>query len=106
MEFLLVILFMILVFFVVVAFLSALAVGIGLLLTMCVPSLQLGHGIISGAIVATAALSFFLWFFNAGSRKSIDDDDEDISEPQPVFVIPRDFSSARPHRAKSKKKKK
>lgn len=92
----------------VVAFLSAVAVGIGFLLAMCVASLQLGHGIITGAIVAIATLYFFLWFFNAGSNKfhDDDDDDDDDAEPHSVIVIPRDFVSNRSRRSKSKAKKK
>jgi hypothetical protein len=102
MEIILPILLMILVFLVVATFLAALTIGIGFLLTMCVASLQLGHGVITGAIVTAAALYFFLRFYSVVNN--ISDDDEDISAP--VFVIPKDFSLHRPQSTKSKRKKK
>jgi len=104
MRFIVVILFMILVFLILAAFLCAVAIGFGFLLTMWVASLQLGHGIITGAVVSTGALYIFLWVLNTGNPSI--DDDEDGSEPQPIFVVPRDFSPYRSQRAKSQKKRK
>ena len=104
MRFIVVILFMILVFLVLAAFLCAGAIGIGSLLAICLDSLQLGHGIITGAVVSTGALYIFLWVLNTSNPSN--DYDEDDSEPAPIFVVPRDFSPYRSQKTKSQKKKK
>ena len=55
---LLTLLVMVLAFCLIAGFLMALALGIGLLLKACVPTLQLGHAVIAGAVVGPATLYF------------------------------------------------
>ena len=86
-------------FCLIAAFLAVLAVGIGFLFTACVPALQLGHGIIAGAVVAAAALSFFCRALSAVSSQT--DDDDGIPEDHPVLVLPKHFLHGRPRRTRS-----
>ncbi len=104
MGILLLFLFMALAFFVIAAFLASLAVGIGFLLTAWVPTLQLGHAVIAGAVVAPATLYFFLRLINATNRMS--DEDDGISGDHPVLVLPKDFLHSLPGRSRSKRKRK
>jgi len=98
----LIFLLMALTFCLIAAFLAALAVGIGFLLTVCVPTLQLGHAIIAGAVVAAAAVYFFRIFMKAVNNHT--DDDDTVPDTPPVVVLPRDFIPRRPRRPKPRGK--
>lgn len=101
---LLILLAMAITFCVIAALLSAAAVGIGFLLAACVPSLQLAHGIIAGAILASSTLYFFFRLVNAAPNYP--DSDEDIPNDNSIFVMPKDFLHQSQKRSKSKGKKK
>ena len=101
---LLTLLVMVLAFCLIAGFLMALALGIGLLLKACVPTLQLGHAVIAGAVVGPATLYFFRRLMNA--INSMPDDDDGIPDDHPVLVLPRDFLHRLPGRSKPKRKKK
>jgi len=88
----------------IIVILSAVAVGIGFLLTMCVPSLQLGHAIVAGAVIASAALYFFRRLMSAATNYQ--DDVDGIPEDHPVIVLPKEFLNRRQPRSKSKRKRK
>jgi membrane protein implicated in regulation of membrane protease activity len=91
-------------FCLIAAFLCAVAVGIGFLLAACIPSLQLGHGIIAGAIVAVATLYFLRRLLKAAANYP--DDDEGIPDDHPVIVLPKDFLHRGPRKSKPKGKRK
>jgi len=92
-----------LIFCVIAAFLSFVAVGIGFLLAMCVPGLQFGHGIITGSIIAAATLYFLRRVLLALANHS--DDDEGIPKDHPVLVLPKHFLHRGSPRARGKGKK-
>ncbi len=91
-------------FCVIAAFLSTVAVGIGFLLSVCIPSLQLGHGIIAGAIITAAALYFLSQLISAVN--DFQDDEEGLTDEPPVLVLPNDFLQRSTRRSKPKGKKK
>jgi hypothetical protein len=104
MRILLTLLVMAITFRVLAGLLSAVAVGLGFLLAACVPSLQLAHGIIAGAILATSTLYFFFRLVNAAPNYA--DSDEGIPYNHSVFVLPKDFLHRSQKRSKSKGKRK
>ena len=104
MRILLIFLVIAMTFCVIAALLSAVAVGIGFLLATCVPSLQLSHGIIAGAIVAASTLYFFFRLVNTIPNYS--DSDEGIPDDHSIFVMPKDFLHRSQKRSKSKGKRK
>jgi len=99
-------LFIALAFCLIAAFLAALAVGIGFVLTACVPALQLGHAIIAGAIVAPATLYYFRRLLNAINDMSEGENEDGIPDDHPVVVLPKDFLYRFPGRSKTRKKRK
>ena len=97
-------LIMALAFCVISLFLSAVAVGIGFLLAACVTGLQLGSGIIAGAVIGAASL-FFIWRLFVAAAK-YQDDDNGLPDDHPGLVFPRDFLHRSLRRSKPREKKK
>jgi hypothetical protein len=93
-----------LIFCTIAAILSAVAVGIGFLLALCVPPLQLGHAIVAGSVVAAATMHFFIRLMNTATSPSIHD--EDIDEGDIILIDPKRFLHRVPRSSKSKGKKK
>ena len=112
MKLLLLLLVMATTFCVMAALLSAAAVGIGFFLAAYVPGLQLAHGIIAGAVLASSTLYFFLRLVNAVFNYSNSDEDiypdsdEDIQDEHSILLMPKNFPHQSQKKSKSKRKKK
>jgi urea transporter len=94
------------VFCLIAVFLTGLAVGIGFLLAVCIPALQLGHAIMVGAVVGPATLYFFRRVMNALTDMSESEDENGILGDRPVVVLPKDFIYHFPGRSKTRKNRK
>lgn len=91
-----------LVFGVIAGFLATVAVGIGWLLTVCFPSIQLGYGVIAGAILVATACRIYGNFLNAFAPFPYSEADR--SEDGPILVFSNEIFSRPPRRTKRKTK--
>ncbi len=89
-----------LVFCVFSVFALAGAVGLGLLLTVCVPGLGLGDAVVAGSVVTVFALYYLVEFLRYGAAG------DDIPYDEPLFLFPSDFFYRRPRKPKTRRKKK
>ena len=74
---------------VIAAILGGLSMAIGLVLTVCIDGLQLGHAVIAGSIIAVATVDFLRRLVT--EIDSATDSDDDIGHEEAVLVLPRDI---------------
>jgi hypothetical protein len=91
-------------FCVIAALLTAVAVGIGFLLAALISGLELGHGIIAGAVVVAAALYFLIKLMSA--VRDYRDDDEDVLVDDSIVVLKKNLFQSRTWKPKHQSKKK
>ena len=100
----LLILVMALAFCLIVLALGALGVGIGFLLKICIPSLQIGHAVVAGSIISVASVHFFRRLMHAISSQT--EEGDEIPDDHPVPVLPKDFRHHLPRRPRPRRKRK
>ena len=85
----LIIILVLLVFFLVMILLAGLGVGLGFLLTVCIPSLPLGHAVVSGTIIAVAVV--FLFRTTIGKTSNEDPPESEFLDDEEVEILAKEI---------------
>ena len=81
-----------------------LGVGIGYLLTL-LPGVEIGMGIVAGAVFAIGIVQVFLWFLVNFGPPEEDDGDVEADVDEPILLVPSRFFHRRPSSSRRKRKK-
>ena len=109
-------------FCLIAGFIAVVGLGIGFMITLGASSVEFGHAVIAGIIVAAATTFIFLELLRAIHRKLYyegyesvgfeddddddNDDEEEFPDEDPVVVLPKDFIKRLPRNPGSRKNKK